>query len=243
MQVAQLIRDYITVLAKERGLDRRRKSVGFDPSTKGSSDLQPGNVGPNPGGISSSLLNKPSAHPPLPPPRPSLSARQQHLIALTKVQQQSQIVQDQMYGNVYGTRSQPSPSPSMMSNQSMSMMGNQPTGPGGNNVHHPINQSMSNSSLYGVNSQSIQQQSTYGVYGGHHPQQQVMSHPMRQVQIVRPSPQSPAVISQFSGGQSNGQPGPSQQPFQRTHRRGGAVSVQYRGAPGPNVRMTDPEQV
>lgn len=221
MQIAQLIRDYITVLAKERGLDRRRKSVGFDPSTKGSSDGCPPGAGPNPGGISSSLLAKPSAHPPLPPPRPSLSARQQHLIALNKVQQQSQIVQDQMYGNVYGTRSQPSPSPSMMSNQSMrsnqqsmNMMTN-----------HPLNQS--NSSLYGMNpnqSNGNGQQSNYSMYGGH-PQPQPV-HPMRQVQIVRPSPQSPAGNAgvQFPGQTGAGQ----QQPFQRGHRRGGAVSVQFR---------------
>ena len=225
MQIAQLIRDYITVLAKERGLDRRRKSVGFDPSTKGSSDVAP------PGGINpSTLLSKTSIHPPLPPPRPSLSARQQHLIALNKVQQQTQFAQDQMYGNVYGTQrqAQPSPSPSMVSNQSMMT----------NSQANMMNQSNSNSSLYGTHGIG-QNQITGG--GQAHSMHHSQVHPMRQVQIVRPSPQSPAG-NNFPSGQSPGVG--QQQPFQRTHRRGVAFSVpQYQQRTGPGIRMTDPEIV
>ena len=53
MQIAQLIRDYTTVIGKERGVGRR-KSVEFDLATKPQ-----------------------KCNPPLPPPRPSLQQRQQ----------------------------------------------------------------------------------------------------------------------------------------------------------------------
>lgn len=53
LQIAQIIRDYTTVIAKERGVGRR-KSVEFDLAPKSQ-----------------------KCNPPLPPPRPSLQQRQQ----------------------------------------------------------------------------------------------------------------------------------------------------------------------
>ncbi|KAI1280289.1 Myosin-I heavy chain [Halotydeus destructor] len=58
LQVAQLIRDYTQVLARERGVGRR-KSVEFDLSTK-------------------SVNGPVKQGKPVPPPRPSIQARQQH---------------------------------------------------------------------------------------------------------------------------------------------------------------------
>lgn len=75
MQIATLIRDYTTILANARGVGRR-KSVEFDlQNTTTKSPLGPGAKGPLP----------------LPPPRPSISARQQN-----------QIMSQDMYGNIYG---------------------------------------------------------------------------------------------------------------------------------------------
>jgi len=75
MQIATLIRDYTTILANARGVGRR-KSVEFDlQNTTAKSPLGPGGKGPLP----------------LPPPRPSISARQQN-----------QIMSQDMYGNIYG---------------------------------------------------------------------------------------------------------------------------------------------
>ena len=88
MQIASLIRDYTTVIAKERGVGRRN-SVEFDLATK----THP--FPPPPASVKGT--------PPLPPPRPSLSSRQQHQQIMMQQQQQGMRAGD-VYGNIYGTR-------------------------------------------------------------------------------------------------------------------------------------------
>jgi len=86
MQIASLIRDYTTVIAKEKGVGRR-KSVEFDLQTKTCLPAPP---------------PPPKAPPPMPPPRPSLSSRQQHMM-MTQQHQQPQNHTGDVYGNIYGS--------------------------------------------------------------------------------------------------------------------------------------------
>ncbi|KAK4336843.1 hypothetical protein RND71_044166 [Anisodus tanguticus] len=97
LQIAQLIRDYTTALAKQRG-QGRRKSVEFDLMPKVEKN-QPNQSGQNENAISDKNSNMP-----VPPPRPSLVQRQiQSMQPLNKINpminQQSLIEQQNFYSN------------------------------------------------------------------------------------------------------------------------------------------------